>query len=84
MAPRRAVAENGIVSASRLLTREQILAALGELATGLEARGIAAELIVVGGAAMSLEHHVRATTRDIDVLSIRGGGSDVLLCQSAP
>jgi predicted nucleotidyltransferase len=61
-----------------LLTREQILAAFAKLADELAARGVSAELVIVGGAAMSLEHRVRASTRDVDVLVIGGAEKDTL------
>lgn len=47
---------------------EQILEMLKELARRLEAHDVAADLYLVGGAAMALEYNSRRTTMDIDAL----------------
>ena len=48
------------------LTREQIIELLAELGQELDARGIKAQLFVVGGAAMALAYNMRRTTADVD------------------
>jgi hypothetical protein len=51
-----------------LLDRERIVALLGELARRLDARGLEAELYVVGGTAMALAYDRMRVTRDIDAI----------------
>lgn len=51
---------------ARDLTRSEIVAILEDLGADLDARGLRAELFVVGGAAMALAYNTRRTTRDID------------------
>jgi methylmalonyl-CoA mutase cobalamin-binding subunit len=48
------------------LTREQIIELLAELGQELDARGVRAQLFVVGGAAMALAYNMRRTTADVD------------------
>jgi hypothetical protein len=48
------------------LTPEQLSALLDELARRLHDRGVAGELLLVGGAAMALRHGARRLTRDVD------------------
>ena len=48
------------------LTREQIIGLLAELGQELDARGVKAQLFVVGGAAMALAYNMRRTTADVD------------------
>ncbi|GGC00878.1 DUF6036 family nucleotidyltransferase [Cellulomonas carbonis] len=55
-------------SARDQLTREEILGLLTELGARLSARGVAATVYVVGGAAMALEFDTRRSTRDIDAV----------------
>ena len=50
------------------LDRERIVALLGELAGRLEARGLEADLYVVGGTAMALAYDRLRVTRDIDAV----------------
>jgi hypothetical protein len=52
----------------KLLTRKDILRALGRLSEVLEARGVKADLFVVGGAAMTLAYKARPSTRDVDAI----------------
>jgi len=47
---------------------EEIISLLTELGSDLHARGIQAELFVVGGAAMALAYNSRRATRDIDAV----------------
>jgi hypothetical protein len=47
---------------------EQIEALLTELGASLHARGLRAELFIVGGAAMALAYNTRRSTRDIDAV----------------
>lgn len=51
-----------------LLTRKDILKALGRLSEILDARGVKADLYVVGGAAMTLAFKARPSTRDVDAV----------------
>src|SRR5258708_13170012 len=46
----------------KLLTRKGILKALERLSEILEARGVKADLYVIGGAAMTLAHRARPST----------------------
>jgi Nucleotidyltransferase of unknown function (DUF6036) len=48
------------------LTREQIIGFLAELGQELDARGVKAQMFVVGGAAMALAYNMRRTTADVD------------------
>lgn len=48
------------------LTREQIIGILSELGQDLDARGVKAQMFVVGGAAMALAYNMRRTTADVD------------------
>jgi len=52
----------------KLLTRKDILRALGRLSEVLEARGVKADLYVVGGAALTLAYKARPSTRDVDAI----------------
>jgi hypothetical protein len=52
----------------KLLSREDILRALQRLSEILEARGVKADLYVVGGAAMTLAFKARPSTRDVDAV----------------
>jgi len=56
------------LAARKLLARKDILQALERLSEILEARGIKADLFVVGGAAMALAFKARPATRDIDAV----------------
>jgi len=51
---------------SELLDRETLLALLGELGSRLDQRGVAVELYVVGGTAMTLAYDRERLTHDID------------------
>jgi predicted nucleotidyltransferase len=51
---------------SKLLSREDILEALGALAAELEARRLPTDLLVGGGAALVLLYAARQATRDVD------------------
>lgn len=50
------------------MTRDEIVAALTELGSVLEAGGIKGEMYVVGGAAIALAFDERRSTRDIDAV----------------
>ena len=52
----------------KLLTRKDILGALERLSEILHARGVKADLYVVGGAAMTLAFKARPSTRDVDAV----------------
>ena len=52
------------------MDREEILAALRNLAAALEARGIAGDMFVVGGAAIAVAYDARRATRDIDAVFV--------------
>lgn len=52
----------------KLLTRADILRALERLSEILEAKGVKADLFVVGGAAMALAYEARPSTRDVDAI----------------
>ncbi len=52
----------------KLLTRKDILRALERLSEILEARGVKADLYVVGGAALTLAYKARPSTRDVDAI----------------
>ncbi len=52
----------------KLLTRKDILRALERLSEILEARGVKADVYVVGGAAMALAFKARPATRDVDAI----------------
>ena len=47
------------------MDRQQIIAALTELAIALDRRGVTGEMYIVGGAAIALAYDVRRSTRDI-------------------
>ena len=49
-----------------LLSRDDIARALSMLASELNARGVSANIQIVGGAALALRHFDRSATRDID------------------
>ena len=55
-------------TARKLLTRKDILRALVRLSEILEARGVKADLFVIGGAAMTLAYRARPSTRDVDAI----------------
>lgn len=48
-----------------MLSRDDIVMVLGELADDLEAQGIHGDLFLVGGAAMALADSTRRATRDL-------------------
>ena len=48
--------------------RAALLAALNELANGLDSEGASATIRIVGGAALSIGHYERAATTDVDAL----------------
>src|ERR1700694_3676414 len=52
----------------KLLTRKDILRAVERLSEILEARGVKADLFVIGGAAMTLAYKARPSTRDVDAI----------------
>ena len=52
----------------KLLTRKDILKALDRLSEILEARGVKADLYVVGGATMTLAYKAHPSTRDIEAI----------------
>jgi len=56
------------VTDRKLLTRKDILRALERLSEILQARGVKADLYVVGGAAMTLAFKARPSTRDVDAV----------------
>jgi Nucleotidyltransferase of unknown function (DUF6036) len=51
-----------------MLSRDDIVRLLGELADELQARGVQGDLFVVGGAAMALAYSRRRATRDLDAV----------------
>ena len=51
-----------------MLNRDQIINALSRLGELLQQRGLTGELLLAGGAAMSLVHHARDMTKDVDAL----------------
>lgn len=51
-----------------MLGRNELRSLLEELARELEARGVRADLFVVGGAAMALTYSTRRSTEDIDAV----------------
>ncbi|MDR2044995.1 MAG: hypothetical protein LBQ15_11705 [Clostridium sp.] len=51
-----------------MLTKEQILRYLRQVADELETRGLRGEILLTGGAAMCLVHEARDITKDIDAL----------------
>jgi hypothetical protein len=54
---------------SGLLSRDDFLVLLGEMAIAMEKRGIRGDLfVVVGGAAMALAYNARRSTRDLDAV----------------
>lgn len=54
----------------KLLSRDDILKALEALARALEERGLPAEIIVGGGAALVLLYNARDTTKDVDAFAL--------------
>jgi len=52
------------------MNRSEILAALSALGARLLARGVNADLYLVGGAAMALAYDDRRSTRDIDAVFV--------------
>lgn len=50
------------------MNRDEIIAALTELAAELQRRGASADMYVVGGAAIALAYDERRATRDIDAV----------------
>lgn len=50
------------------MNRDDIIQALTRLGERLDARGLRADLYVVGGAAMALAYDVRRTTKDVDAV----------------
>jgi hypothetical protein len=52
----------------KLLARKDILRAFERMSQILEARGVKADLYVVGGAAMALAFKARPSTRDVDAI----------------
>ena len=52
------------------MDRAEILGALRHLAAALEARGLAGDMFVVGGAAMAMAFDARRSTRDIDAVFV--------------
>lgn len=50
------------------MNREEIIAALTDLAAVLAGRGLEGEMYVVGGAAIALAYDARRSTRDIDAV----------------
>ena len=51
-----------------MLSRDDIVTLLHELANELEARGTHGDLFLVGGAAMALAYSTRRATRDLDAI----------------
>jgi len=51
-----------------MLSREDIIGLLGELADELDAQGIHGDLFLVGGAAMALAYGTRRATSDLDAV----------------
>lgn len=51
-----------------MLSRDDIVRLLNELADELEAQGIHGDLFLVGGAAMALAYSARRATRDLDAV----------------
>jgi hypothetical protein len=49
-----------------MLSRDDILGLLDELANRLESQGLHGDLFLVGGAAMALAYNARRATRDLD------------------
>jgi hypothetical protein len=49
-----------------VLSRDDIVMVLGELADELEAQGVQGDLFLVGGAAMAVAYSTRRATRDPD------------------
>jgi hypothetical protein len=62
----------------RLLSRDQILAALEALARELEAMGSSAELVIGGGAALVLLYNARDATRDVDAFALLSANPESL------
>ncbi|MEO7802960.1 MAG: DUF6036 family nucleotidyltransferase, partial [Actinomycetota bacterium] len=50
------------------MDRDEILRCLTALGVKLDARGITADLYVIGGAAMAMAYASRRSTRDIDAV----------------
>lgn len=53
-----------------LLSRQDLLGLLDEVAAALDARGVRGHVFVVGGAAMALAWDSRRTTRDLDAVFV--------------
>jgi len=68
---------------SELLNREQAIELLGELARRLHARGLEAEIYVVGGTAMALAYDRARVTRDIDAVASPAQVVDEIAAQMA-
>jgi hypothetical protein len=51
-----------------MLSRDDIVTLLDELASDLEAQGVHGDLFLVGGAAMALAYSTRRATRDLDAI----------------
>ncbi len=52
------------------MNRDEILAALRNLAAALDAKGISGDMFVVGGAAIAVAYDARRATRDIDAVFV--------------
>jgi hypothetical protein len=58
------------------LDAEAVRGSFGELSEHLAARGVRAQVFVVGGAAMALAYEARRLTRDVDALIVPAPGPD--------
>jgi hypothetical protein len=68
---------------STLLDRDQVIELLDELARRLQARGLEAEIYVVGGTAMALAYDRARVTRDIDAVAHPSAVVDEIAAQMA-